>query len=285
MTLVVSGGGVYLCYVDEAGCTGRIPSASSPIQPVFAIVGIVVPQHNVSNLTHAFIDLKKTFFPSLCSPCTDYLDWMLPEIKGSDLRKAAKLGRNKRRFAHGVMDKVLLLMEQYNTKIFGKISIKPIGGTFNGTAVYTSSVQYIAKTFQHYLAENNKNGIIIADSRNKNANERVSHSIFTQKYKSTGDSYDRLHEMPVFGHSNNHAGLQITDLIVSAILYPIATSVYCESYITDRTHIAPEFLIIRDKFGARLQKLQYRYNIGGRWCGGILVSDPLGHKNAGYIFA
>ena len=39
------------------------------------------------------------------------------------------------------------------------------------------------------------------------------------------DAYDRLMEMPMFGHSDNHAGIQAADMICSAFLFPMAAFV------------------------------------------------------------
>jgi hypothetical protein len=39
-------------------------------------------------------------------------------------------------------------------------------------------------------------------------------------------------EVPSFGHSDNHAGLQLADLICSAFLWPMAMHAYCEGHIT-----------------------------------------------------
>ena len=33
--------------------------------------------------------------------------------------------------------------------------------------------------------------------------------------------------MPVFAHNQNHAGIQIADLVCSALLFPMATTRYC----------------------------------------------------------
>jgi hypothetical protein len=62
-------------------------------------------------------------------------------------------------------------------------------------------------------------GFVIADSRMKRVNTQVSHSIFTQKFRTTGDTYDGIVEVPAFSHSDNHAGLELADAICSALLF------------------------------------------------------------------
>jgi hypothetical protein len=33
-----------ICYVDDAGCTGALPTAESPVQPVFMVGAVVLDQ-------------------------------------------------------------------------------------------------------------------------------------------------------------------------------------------------------------------------------------------------
>jgi hypothetical protein len=275
---------MYICYIDEAGCIGTMPHAYSSIQPVFVICGTIIDQKHIINFTRDFLLLKQKYFPNMCSGM-HYLDVIKQEIKGSELRKFIKKSHNQRRFAFRFIDDCVKLLENYNVAILGRVSIKPIAIKFDGKAVYTSSIQHICSGFQDFLINKNDSGILIADSRDKGGNALVSHSIFTQKYKASGDAYDRILEMPVYGHSDNHAGIQITDLVSSSIVFPIATTVYCSDHIKNSTHYHSQFLNIRNLFGKRLSKLQYRYcNAIGHWHGGIKVSDPLGYQNATRLF-
>ncbi|KWT82976.1 DUF3800 domain-containing protein [Candidatus Magnetominusculus xianensis] len=284
VALVVYGGDLYICYVDEAGCTGGLPDASSSIQPAFVISGIIMEQECIHALTYDFLNIKKHFFKRLFSGLLD-LDCMIKEIKGSDVRKLIKGTRNQNRHALKFIDEIIRLLEKYNAKIIGRVWIKPFGfNAFTGKSVYTSSIQHIAAWFQSFLLDKNTNGVIIADSRDKGGNTIVSHSVFTQKYRYRGDAYDRILEVPVFGHSDNHAGLQLADLLVSAIIFPISTTVYCSGYLINTTHHHPQYLSIRQRFGVRLEILQYRFQGSDRTLGGITVSDPLGHKNGSKIF-
>ena len=80
---------MYICYLDEAGCTGALPSASSPIQPVFVLGGLIVDQQCVKTMTADLLVLKQRFFPNLLPAVSLYHDWMAAEIKGADIRKMA----------------------------------------------------------------------------------------------------------------------------------------------------------------------------------------------------
>ncbi|WP_407943568.1 DUF3800 domain-containing protein [Maribrevibacterium harenarium] len=90
---------MYFCYIDEAGCTGDLPSYSTDIQPIFILCGLFIPSINIIDLTHDFLALKRQFNPALCRSLTHDLDIVRHEIKGAeDLRKPIrKKNRNKRR--------------------------------------------------------------------------------------------------------------------------------------------------------------------------------------------
>lgn len=283
---VFRGQPMHLCYVDESGCTGCLPSSGSPIQPVFVLAGIVIEQAYLHDLTLDFIALKQEYFPGKRGNSSEYLDWMLVEVKGSELREYIRSeGRDRRRQVMRFLDDLLALLERNKVRIIGKLFIKGIGQPFNGTAVYTSSVQSICAHFQAYLASQQAAGMVIVDSRNKPKNTNVSHSVFTQKFRAQGDHLDRLLEMPVFGHSDNHAGIQLADLLCSAYLFPLATYSYCLGHVQS-VHVHMRYSLLKEAFGGRLQKLQYRYcDRTGRWRGGITVSDAIGKQSGRELFS
>ena len=275
---------MYLCYVDEAGCTGKLPSSTSSIQPIFAIVGILVKEDHVKNLTMDFLHLKKRFYPGELPSNSKFMDWVKLEIKGKDLRKSIRTGgRNEKRHALNVMGSTLKLLEDYNVKIVGRLYVKGIDEEIKGNAMYAAAVQSISTYFHHYTKSQGEKGLILLDSRLKHQNENVSHSVFTQKFKSSGDEYPSLIETPVFAHSDNHACIQLADLICSAFLYPLGTYAYCEGHVTN-VHVSEKYEIIRDKFGVRLKALQYRYRANKKWLGGIVVNDKISKKTGKLLF-
>lgn len=286
MALVVSGGKkLHICYVDEAGCTGNLPSTTSQVQPIFVLCGLVVPETSIVSLTQDFLQLKRTFNPALSASLEHDLDIITHEIKGAeDLRKPIrKKNRNAARRAIGFLDKVLLILEKHECQIIPNIYIKSPLVTFNSTALYARSVQNITNHFEEYLSEYDSRGILIADSRNHELNVRVSHSIFTQKFKASGDLYPRVIEMPVYGHSDNHAAIQITDILCSALLFPIASYVYCSEHINS-VHVNPKYKRIKDRYASRLKDMSYRYKRGLYYRGGITVQDTLGKQNSSAFF-
>jgi hypothetical protein len=273
-----------ICFIDEAGCTGSLPSATSNIQPVLVITGVIIDYLKLSRATEELINLKQRFFPSIAPSNSEYLSCILAEIKGSELRKNACLSAKKQKHAFGYLNGIVEICERAEAKIIGRVWIKGIGRPFDGTAVYTSSIQAICSYFHDFLARENDLGIVIADSRLKHLNSQVAHSIFTQKFKSSGDLYDRLIELPTFAHSDNHAGLQIADAFCSALVTPIAVHTYCAGHVRS-IHVRPGYADFKTNYAARIRPLQHRYQIqNGRWLGGLVVSDDLGNKGGGYLF-
>ncbi len=273
---------MHICYLDEAGCTGAIPSANSAIQPVFVLGGLIVEESQIKAMTADLIHLKQRFFPGLLPAATLYHDWMCAEIKGSDIRRQARSNnRNDRRHAHMLVGRALDILENSGAKYVARAYVKPIGGIFNGSSVYTSTVQSICSSFQRFLEEADSTGIVIADSRNKGKNSNVSHSVFTQRHSAAGDPYPKLVEVPTFGHSDNHAGLQMMDCVCSALFFPMVAQACCAKHLTDHTHVSVHYESLSKRFGERLRNLQYRYqDEDGRWRGGLTLIDPLNKLNA-----
>lgn len=279
---------MFIAYIDEGGCLGKLPAADSSIQPVFTLLGVAVPANKLQSLTRRFLQLKRNYFSrrGQNNHSPHYLDWILHEIKGSDLKKdAIDQKRKPRRRALFFIKDLLSILQDHDVKIFGRIYIKEIGRTIEQFAIFTSAVQSLFKSFHVYSKSSDRRGIVILDSRRKNQNRQVSHSIFTQKFSAYGDPYDAILEMPSFGHSENHAGLQIADILVSAIINPIATHVFCTGYINS-IHLKTEFFILRQWFVAGLQSLVFRLqDDDGTWKGGIHVNHPFPGRKSSELFS
>lgn len=278
-----------LCYVDEAGDTRDLKLARSSVPPVCVITGIVLDQNALQGLTQEFLTLKKRTYPHLLKTRGPHqrLAWVLAEIKGADLRRAMRTGASRRNRRHAIyfLDNFVSMLEDYGVRTFGRLSVKGIGMPCNGVALYSSSMQALCSYFQHYLGGLDQLGFVIADSRGPIENASVSHSVFTQKFKlHGGDKYDRILEMPTFGHSLNHVGLQIADLLCSALLFPMATYCYCLGHVQS-VHVDQNFGHLTARYGHRLQELQYRYRDDtATWQGGITVDDKIGHRSGAHLF-
>lgn len=267
-------------YIDEAGCPGTLTSATCDIQPVLVLSGLIVEERNLSSLNKEFLELKRKFSPNV--ELKHDLDIIFHEMKGSDLKKDLRdKNRNKRRRAKGFLNKVFDILEKYNVKLVSRIYIKKPAAEFNGVSVYTSAVQKFYESFNQYLYENDDVGVVIADSRNHTLNRLVSHSIFTQKNKLSkfGDAYPHIAEVPLFGHSENHSMIQIADFICSALLFPIASYVYCTNYIQN-VHVTQKDKEIQNDFIDRIKDISYRYLLRDKMRGGIVVVDAISKRSS-----
>lgn len=261
-----------MCYVDESGDTGSFVPTERNSQPIFLISAIIVKQASLTQLTRSVIELKKRFFPSYGNEAEHWHDWLKVEVKGANLRRALREGTHaSKRHVIGFMDKALRLMEQNHAQLVSRIYLKEPNAEFNGSSVYPAAIQRLEMAFENRLLHDNEQGIFILDSRNKGKNVPVSHGIFTMKFKAHGSGYDYLAELPLFGHSENHAMLQLADWIGSAFLSPMATRAYYAGLEEVCIHAAPVFDVVRDRFGQRVKALQYRYEEDGRKLGGVSV--------------
>lgn len=268
---------MYICYVDEAGDTAPVPAANSPVQPVIVLCALILEQSRIKPLTHDFLNLKRKFFPNYCGHKGHQLEDMMVELKGSILRREIRESRKLRRHHFGYLDGILKILVQYHARYTAHIWVKALGQPLDGTAVYTTTIQGMCRHFQEFLVGANDIGIMVADFRTPGLNARVSHSIFTQKLKATGDAFDRILELPTFGHSENHAAIQIDDYLCSTLLFPIATQTYCAAHLTASPHVHPTDAKTKQRYALLLRNLQYRYYKNAMWRGGISVDDKLGN--------
>jgi len=277
------------CYVDESGDTGILPNPTSPVQPLLCVLGVSLDLNNLHQFNSDFIDLKQNYFPGLFPAGMPRLSRILKEIKGVGIRRPfipGGSGRSRKmRTNIGFLDGLLELVERNNCKIFGRVWIKQIGESIDHWAIYTASIQGICSAFQNLLESEDRQGIIILDPRTQNQDSRVSHSIYTQKFKVSGDKYSKIVEIPTFGRSENFAGIQVADLICSALLYPIAAYSYCTGYVNN-IHVGPGYSLLKTRYGIRLQHLQHRFQdpVTTRWRGGIVTDDRLGRRRGSHLF-
>ncbi len=277
-----------ILYIDEAGDLGSMPAVPLPSgndQPVLIIGGLIVDVRWLESITQDFLTLKAQWFPGLVGNANHHLDRILSEIKGSDIRRNAIRGsRNQRRHAIGFLEHLLQLLDKYKVKLLSRIWVKPLGQRFDGRAVYTSSIQALYTYFDNHLVQSQDLGFCVADSRDYAKNVSVAHSIFTQKFQISTSFYDRVIELPTFGHSQNHAGIQICDILCSSLLNPIAAEAYCTGFVQN-VHVSPGAAALRQRFGPALRTMQHRYQDPfGKWSGGVVVSDAHQKRNASYMF-
>ena len=275
-----------IAYMDDAGDLGAV--ADPPLyndQPIFALTLFIVNQNRLSALVPEFLRIKRKFYPGLNPPASKFLAAVLKEVKGADVRRDIAVGsRNQSRHATFFLSEVVELCVRSDVKLISKVLVKGVGQHVDPTAVYTASCQSLFKSFDHYLSTVGDVGFCIADSRTKGLNVPVAHSIFTQMFSSRLAQYPRIMELPTFGHSENHVGVQLSDLITSALIVPAAVHTYCTGHIAN-VHVQAGYSKIRAKFTSALKCLLYRYQDSEQaWRGGITVSDGISHRPSSALF-
>jgi len=228
-------------------------------------------------MIYKFLQLKKKFHPALAKPEVKLSDLITHEIKGSDLRKNVRdASRNRRRAVFSMIADTLSLLEDSNAKVVGEIHVK--GHDPLRPWVYAEVVARIAEQFEAQLRAAETPGAMILDARTKVKNVPSVHRMTTERFRAGGNPYPGLVESPVFGHSDAHVGLQIADLLASALLFPMACFAYSHSLI-DNVHLNDRYGEIRGRFAARLRLLEHRYaGPDGRHAGGVVVRDNLNNQ-------
>ena len=267
-----------ILYIDEAGGF-EAPDSSPSATPLMVVAGVAFDHSRLPAITDEFLKLKARFYPGKVVAARHLLDYVLAEVKGSDVRAAVRSSsRDQRRQAIGFLDHTMALLASHGAAIVGRVWVKAHRQSLSPRASYTFAIQDLALHFEHLLASSSDTGLMVCDGRMHHQDAEVAHSIFTQKHKLAGDSYPHLVEATLFGRSQNHVGLQLADLVASALLFPMATRTFCPTLPTG-PHTSARFDTIKQRYASTLRSMQHRYQDGaGRWRGGVVVSDKLGHR-------
>lgn len=278
---------MHLCYLDESGSAETYTQQHPASTPAFVLVGLSVAAARQKSLSMEFIRLKQEFEPHLLAPESRLTDSIQFEVKGSTLRADLRRtggGRNRRRRAIGFLDKTIRLLEDHGCRLMGKVQIKEQDRVYRDADIYPRAVAELATTFNSQLGASMTQGIMILDARTKVKNEGNVHTITTRRFASGGDQLPHLVEAPVFGHSDTHVPLQIADLIASAVIFPSACLAYC-GQDTWSAHHCERYSDIRDRFGARIARLEHRYiDDQGATRGGFHVIDPINRRPTHLLF-
>jgi hypothetical protein len=274
---------VKLCYIDESGGS-EAPDSDPSATPVFAIGALIVDADEVPKLTRDFVSLKCRHFATKMLGGQS-LDQILTEVKGTQILSLHRSSsRNKRRQASRFVEEVLQILNAHGVQVMGRIWVKAAGQTINVRTRYGYAVQDFAKALQNMLQSTGEDAMMIADSREGKLNSQVAHSLFTQKWRSGGDPYPRVREVPLFASSDNHAGLQLADHLVTGLLFPMATAAYGTAF-PEAVHLPSRYEHIRDTFGADLQALLYSYRKpDGRPGAGVQTTDLLARRPSSLLF-
>ena len=279
---------MYVCYVDESGDSGTLQISDINSNPFFVITGLIIEHTRLVPLTHNFLKIKTRFFPNHLMSAAMTLDKIQIEIKGNELRKALR-GEDRRRFkqAIGYIDACINLLQANEVKLFGKILIKASGLANNDAAFYGGSIMHICRHFNSFLELKDELGFIVADSRKSSQNRRTTHTIFTQRHQARGNSYPRIVEMPVYGHSNNFSMLQIADIVCSAVIFPMLIDTFGDHMEgSGNVHLSEKYGFVRNRYKAIIREMQFMYpDSQGFMRGGLLVADrTILQRKTGLLF-
>ncbi len=273
-----------ICYIDESGGFEAHPLIPDSA-PLMAIAGVILDDGDLHHIMKEFLGIKTTFFPGRFPRHRHSLDCMLDEIKGSDVRRAIRGKHRQSRQATTFLGAVLDLMTRYRARVVGRVWIKEPNKALDPDGSYTYAVQDMARHFQKYLTSSDDAGLLICDGRDHAQDAKVAHSLFTQKHRSGGDAYPSLIETATFGRSVNHVGLQLSDLVVAGLIYPMAASVFCPDHVAGLKNGAT-FESLRQLHGPTLKALRYTWrDSAGKLQGGLVVSDKLNHRPSGSLFS
>ena len=224
---------MFICYIDESGGF-EAPNLNLSATPLMVLAGLIIEERRMLHLTADYLQSKARFFPHPTVPPGHWLGHILRAVKGGTIRsKLRSTSRNQRRHAMGFLTHTMDLLEKHHVRLIGRVWIKGRDEGLDPQASYTYAILDIARHFEQFLAVRNLKGLMICDGRMHNQDAVVSHSMFTQKMRQSGDAYPHIVESPVFGSSKNHAGLQLADLVASAFLFPLASRTYCASHYTN----------------------------------------------------
>ncbi|HYB24932.1 MAG TPA: DUF3800 domain-containing protein [Solirubrobacteraceae bacterium] len=269
-----------LCYVDESGTAETLTEADRDQQPAIVIAGVSLPERDLLDITHRWLELKARFYPSAASRARGgWLDVILHNLKGTTIRNGFKTRATTRqkRNAVGFLDGMLKLLESYDAKIIGRMWIKELDVENEDMSMHGAGLQHICAAFDAMLPKAER-GMVVVDSQTYRHNHQLAHSMFTQRFGKT-PRHCGLVDMPVFGHSDNHAGLQIADMICSALLAPLAAAVYAGPYKSWNRHCDRGFIDIREEFGQRIAARTFTWkDYHGQDVPSLTLSNPVSKR-------
>ncbi len=269
---------MFLCYVDESGDSGTFQINNSTLNPLYVVTGLIVHHKEIAGVTSDFISAKRKFFPNRFTELKHFLDSILQEIKGNDIRKVIRDGDTRNRKTHiGYLDTCIRILRCHGVRLLGRALVKNPGEKNDDAAFYGRSMLHICQHFHAFLEQTNSSGFVVADGRNYAQDVRTTHSIFTQCYQTTApNSFPRLVEVPVYGQSQNFAMIQLADTICSAVMFPMIIDAYGGHLAgVANVHLSENYGAVRDRYKQAIREMQYTYHNGSRTVGGMLISDRL----------
>ncbi len=242
---------MHVCYFDESGDTRSLEadSVDRTLSPVFALGGLAVNSRELRSMNAQLVALKDEITDRPLKHEHDQQKILLPEIKGQRMRQFAT-DRGTQWVAFHVYDRVFEILEQHDARLHGRVFIKDPGTPSKGEDLYNRAVQLTCTRFNDRLEALDHYGVVVGDNRHPGANKAVAHAVYLQKFHGAGDQLPRIAELPSFGQSDNHVGLQLADLVCELLVS------FARTRFTDANagHKA-----LTDRYDARFDALQQRF--------------------------
>lgn len=247
-----------ICYLDEAGCPGRLPAGSSTIQPFLIIAAVALPSADISTFTRQFNALKRR-----------YAGWQghvgaqadpFIEIKGCELRAQLRKQPDGVSAEHRLLDHLFTLLVQFDVRVFAQVAPKPLGGAFDGKAVYATAMYRLACEFHGLFEHRCTSGSMLA--RQATLDAHMARPIYQAKF-GENDALPRLTDVPMFGSSENHAGIQVADWLASALMFAELSRQH-STVLPEHAHLHKNDAQIAARYRKRLRKVAAP-SIGCHW--------------------
>lgn len=145
------------------------------------------------------------------------------------------------------------MLTVYQARLLACVVAKHPGGEFDGRLAYASGMHFIARQFHGLLELECAEGLLVVDSREAKANARVAQLVCAAKFAGM-DQLPRLIEAPLFGRSDDHAGLQVADIVASALVFPVASTIFGPN-LNGHPHLHQSDPLLARRYRKRLKGL------------------------------
>lgn len=219
-------------FADEAGNAARYTHAgSSQASPLLVIAGITLGRSQLCAATERLLLARRAAFgaPRNRSLVENLHD---NEVKGALLREGLLGGGSGHQQARcwTYTEECMSILEDLQSRVFAHVWLKTPGGWLDEARAYGVSLEHFAAAFVHRLERSDRFGLMVLDGRSPRKDSLAQRAILDLKYSCESDIVTdrlvRLADVPLVSDSKHSAGLQLADVVASALLYPMACAAY-----------------------------------------------------------
>lgn len=181
--------------------------------PLFCLTGLAIHQSRWREFDRRYLYLKRRFYEKeIGTRRAEYY-----EVKGNYLLSPANRDSSRNR---AFLKRTLNLCDGLGGAAFSIVILKNPTNPSPHKTVYGCALQYLVERFHMFLEDGpgDQSGILIADSRSRELDTQLarSHLSFIFGHE-TGRGYHRILEAPLFADSKLTVGLQVADIVGSAV--------------------------------------------------------------------